>query len=48
MKQIRIDKQTPALEKFLGRKFKQEEMYDTMHFISKKKLTQNTKSIQNI
>jgi len=31
-----IDKQTLAMEKFLGKKFLQEETYDSLHFISKK------------
>ena len=31
-----IDKQTLAMEKFLGKKFLQEELYDAIHFISNK------------
>ena len=34
--QTDVDKQTPKLEEFLGRKFRQEQLYDTIHFISKK------------
>jgi hypothetical protein len=31
-----VSKKKPAFEALLGREFKQEELYDTMHFISRK------------
>ena len=35
-RQASVDKKTPRLQNFLGREILQEELYDTLHFISNK------------